>query len=148
MVSSNKKKKIIGFTCGAFDLTHAGHYLMFKECKGLCDYLIVGLQKDPSVDRKDKHKPVQSLVERMIQLDACKYIDKIVIYKTEKDLFKLLKKINPDVRIMGKDWKNKPNYSRDMLPDMKVVYNSRGHSYSSSRLRKLVYEAEKDSYAV
>ena len=143
MLSTGKKKFKTGFTCGAFDLTHAGHYLMFKECKDKCDYLIVGLQKDPSIDREDKHKPVQSLVERMIQLDSCKYIDKIVIYKTEKDLLKLLKKINPDVRIMGEDWKNKPNYSRDLLPEMKVIYNRRGHSYSSSRLRKLVYEAER-----
>jgi len=143
MLSPGKKKFKVGFTCGAFDLTHAGHYLMFKECKEKCDYLIVGLQKDPSIDRENKHKPVQSLAERMIQLDSCKYIEKIVIYKTEKDLLKLLKKINPDVRIMGEDWKNKPNYSRDLLPKMKVIYNNRGHSYSSSRLRKLVYEAEK-----
>lgn len=147
-MASTKKKLKMGFTCGAFDLTHAGHYLMFKECKDVCDYLIVGLQEDPSVDRENKHKPVQSLEERMIQLDACKYIDRIVIYKTEKDLLKLLKKINPDVRIMGADWKDKPNYSRDRLPDMKVIYNSRGHSYSSSRLRKLVYEAEKGNWDI
>ena len=116
------KKYKIGFTCGAFDLTHCGHYLMFKECKQQCDYLIVGLQTDPSIDRLDKNKPIQSLFERKIQLDSCKYVDKIVVYKTEKDLFKLLKKINPDVRFMGADWKGKPNYSRDLLPFMKVIY--------------------------
>ena len=137
------KKYKIGFTCGSFDLTHSGHFLMFKECKQKCEYLIVGLQVDPSVDRSDKNKPIQSLSERKIQLDSCKYVDKIIVYKTEKDLYKLLKKINPDVRFMGADWKDKTNYSRDLLPRMRVVYNSRKHSYSSSSLRKRVYEKEK-----
>ena len=81
----SKKAKVTGFTCGAFDLTHAGHYLMFEEVKKKCDYLIVGLQVDPSIDRKDKHKPIQSLKERLIQLRACKHIDEIIIYKTEND---------------------------------------------------------------
>ncbi|MEI7765631.1 MAG: adenylyltransferase/cytidyltransferase family protein [bacterium] len=133
----NKKinKKIIGFTCGAFDLTHAGHYLMFEEVKNKCDYLIVGLQVDPSVDRKNKHKPIQSLKERSIQLKACKYIDEIVIYKTEIGLYHLLKKLKPDIRFMGSDWKNKPNYSKDRLPEIKVIYNSRNHKYSTTNLR-------------
>ncbi len=135
-------KKIIGFTCGAFDLTHAGHYLMFKECKKFCDYLIVGLQTDPSIDRKNKNKPVQSLPERIIQLDSCKYIDKILVYKTEKDLIKLLKKTKIDIRFVGADWKGK-NFTGKDLP-IKIVYNSRNHKYSSSRLRKLVYIAEKN----
>lgn len=135
-------KKIVGFTCGAFDLTHAGHYIMFKEVRKQCGYLIVGLQLDPSVDRSDKHKPIQSFKERKIQLEACKYIDEIVTYKTEKGLYKLLKKLNPDVRFMGIDWKNKPNYSRDRLPNMKVIYNSRDHGYSTSKLRKKVLEGE------
>ena len=134
----SKKSKIIGFTCGAFDLTHAGHYLMFEEVKKKCDYLIVGLQVDPSVDRKDKHKPIQSLKERIIQLKACKYIDKIIIYKTEISLYTLLKKLNPDIRFMGADWKNKPNYSRDKLPEIKVIYNSRNHNYSTTNLRKKI----------
>ena len=137
-----KTKKIIGFTCGAFDLTHAGHYLMFEECRTQCDYLIVGLEIDPSVDRKDKNKPVQSLKERMIQLKTCRYIDKIMIYKSEKDLLRLLKKVNPDIRFMGADWKNKSNYSRDLLPDMKVIYNSRNHNYSTSSLRKRIFKEE------
>mgnify|MGYP003454313581 CR=1 FL=1 len=80
MVANNKN--IIGFTCGAFDITHAGHYLMFKECREQCDFLIVGLQVNPNVDRKEKHKPVQTLKERRIQLEACKYIDKIITYDT------------------------------------------------------------------
>jgi len=142
----NFKKKgnlVRGFTCGAFDLTHAGHYLMFEEARGQCDYLIVGLQLDPSVDRKEKNKPIQSIKERMIQLNACRYIDKIVTYKTEKSLYQLLKKINPNVRFMGKDWENKPNYSRDHLPNMKVVYNSRNHNYSTSNLRKKIINSVK-----
>jgi len=137
-----KNKKKIGFTCGAFDLTHAGHYLMFKECKDNCDYLIVGLEIDPSVDRSDKNKPIQTLKERRIQLEACKYINEIVIYKTEVGLYHLLQKLNPDVRFMGIDWKNKSNYSRDRLPNMKVIYNSRNHNHSSSNLRKRIIEAE------
>lgn len=141
----NFKKKgnlVRGFTCGAFDLTHAGHYLMFEEVRKQCDYLIVGLQIDPSIDREEKNKPIQSMEERFIQLKACRYIDKIEIYNTEKSLLTLLKKIKPDVRFMGEDWKDKPNYSRDMLPNMKVVYNSRDHDYSTRKLRKKVLEGE------
>ncbi len=137
-----KIKQIIGFTCSAFDLLHAGHYLMLEEVRKQCDYLIVGLEIDPSVDRKDKNKPIQSLEERMIQLRACRYIDKIMIYKSEKGLLGLLKKLKPDIRFMGVDWKNKPNYSRDLLPEMKVIYNSRNHNYSSSSLRKKILQTE------
>ena len=136
----SKKKKIIGFTCGTFDLTHAGHYLMFEEIRKKCDYLIVGLQVDPSVDRKNKNKPVQSLKEREIQLKACKYIDKIIHYKTEVGLYNLLKKLKPDIRFIGADWENKPNYSRDRLPEIKVIYNSRDHNYSTTNLRKRIIE--------
>src|SRR3989344_2617280 len=100
-----KKKKITGFTCGAMDLLHAGHVLMLKECKEQCDYLIVGLQTDPTIDRPEKSKPIETLTERKIRLEGCKYVDKIVIYNTEKDLDKLLKKLKPDVRFVGADWK-------------------------------------------
>ena len=135
----------IGFTCGTFDLTHAGHYLMFKECREQCDYLIVGLQKDPSIDRPLKNKPIETVKERRIILEACKYIDEIIEYGTEKDLYHLLltlhKKNKIDVRFMGADWKDKPNYSRERLPQIKVVYNSRNHSYSSSNLRKRIIES-------
>ena len=134
-MKKSKNKKISGFTCGAFDLTHAGHYLMFEEVKKKCDYLIVGLQVDPSIDRPEKHKPVQSLKERLIQLKSCKYIDKIVVYKTEISLYNLLKKLTPDIRFMGADWKNKPNYSRDKLPNIRIMYNSRNHNYSTTNLR-------------
>ena len=135
----NENKKIIGFTCSAFDLIHAGHYLMLKEVRGQCDFLIVGLQLDPSVDRKNKNKPVQTLKERKIQLGACKYIDKIMIYKTEKDLIQLLKKIKPDIRFIGEDWKGK-NYTGKEL-SIKVIFNSRNHNYSTTNLRKRIVDA-------
>ncbi len=138
-----KNKKIIGFTAGSMDLLHAGHLLMLKECRSQCDYLIVGLQTDPTIDRPEKNKPVETLEERMIRLQGCKYVDEIVTYDTEEDLYNLLKKLKPDVRFMGADWGDKPNYSRDKLPEMKVIYNSRDHTYSSSALRKRIYEAEK-----
>ena len=128
-------KKIIGFTCGPFDLLHPGHVLMFKECRAQCDFLIVGLEIDPSVDRPDKAKPVETLEERMIRLEGCRYVDKIIVYDTEVGLLHLLEELKPDVRFMGADWKDQSNYSRDLLPEMKVVYNSRGHNYSSSNLR-------------
>src|SRR3989338_3370177 len=135
-------KKIIGFTCGAMDLLHAGHVLMLKECREQCDFLIVGLQIDPSVDRPDKKKPIETVEERMIRLEGCKYVDKVITYTDEIDLYNILKKLNPDVRFMGADWKDKPNYSRDLLPDMKVVYNSRGHNHSSTNLRKRIVDSK------
>ncbi|OGI93976.1 hypothetical protein A3A03_03005 [Candidatus Nomurabacteria bacterium RIFCSPLOWO2_01_FULL_40_18] len=129
-----------GFTCGAMDLLHAGHVLMLKECREQCDFLIVGLEIDPSVDRPDKKKPIETVEERTIRLEGCKYVDKIVTYSDEIDLYRLLKELNPDVRFMGADWKDKVNYSRDRLPNMKVIYNSRNHNYSSSNLRKRILE--------
>ena len=133
---------IKGFTCGAFDLCHAGHMLMFKECKEHCDYLIVGLHSDPTIDRPEKNKPIQSLEERKTQLESVKYIDEVIIYDTEKNLYEILSKnpYNIDVRIIGEDWKGKPFTGYD-LP-MKTVFNSRTHSYSTSNLRKRVAEAE------
>lgn len=139
-----KKKKIIGFTCGAMDLLHAGHVLMLKEIREQCDYLIVGLQTDPTLDRPEKQKPIETLEERIIRLEGCKYVDEIITYDTEVDLYNLLKKINPDVRFIGEDWKNKENYSRDKLPKMKVIYNSRNHNYSSKSLRRRIMLAEKN----
>ena len=134
--------KIVGFTAGAMDLLHAGHVLMLKECREQCDFLIVALQVDPSVDRPDKNRPGETLEERMIRLEGCKYVDKIVTYDTEVDLYNLLKELRPDVRFMGADWRDKPNYSKDLLPEMKVIYNSRSHNYSSSNLRKRIAESE------
>lgn len=133
---------IKGFTCGSMDLLHAGHVLMLKECREQCDYLIVGLEVDPSIDRPDKNKPIETLEERMIRLQGCKYVDEIVTYNNEIDLYNLLKKINPDTRFMGVDWKNKENYSRDRLPMMKVIYNSRNHNYSSSSLKQRIIDSQ------
>lgn len=131
-----------GFTCGAFDLTHAGHFLMFQECKKNCEKLIVGLQTDPSLDREYKHKPVQSTEERLIQLRACKWIDRVVIYNTEADLFYILKEMQIDVRFLGEDWKGK-NFTGHELP-IPIIYNSRDHEFSSSSLRDRIYKAEKN----
>lgn len=129
---------IRGFTCGALDLLHAGHVLMLKECRAQCDYLIVGLQTDPTLDRPEKNKPIETLEERRIRLEGCKYVDEIVIYNTEEDLYRILQELKPDVRFMGADWEHRPNYSRDKLPDMKVIYNSRDHNFSSSSLRERI----------
>ena len=128
------KKKIIGFTCSCFDLLHAGHILMLKDAKDQCDYLIVGLQTDPTIDRpKTKNKPIQSLKERKIQLEAVKYVDKIITYSTEDELYLLLQKINPDIRILGSDYKEK-SFTGDNL-NIKIYYHKRGHNFSSSNLR-------------
>ncbi len=132
-----------GFTCGAFDLCHAGHILVFKECKQVCDYLIVGLQSDPSIDRPEKNKPVMSVEERKIILGAIRYVDEIVTYDTEAELYEMLKKnkLGIDVRIIGTDWKGKPYTGHD-LP-IPMYFNSRDHSFSTSELRRRIYEQEK-----
>lgn len=127
---------IKGFTCGAFDLLHAGHLLMLKEVREQCDFLIVGLQSDPSIDRPDKHKPVETLEERQIRLESCKYVDKIVIYNTEAELYELLKELKPDVRFLGADWEGK-HFTGDDLP-IKIIFNTRGHNLSSSNLRERI----------
>lgn len=131
-----------GFTCGAFDVCHIGHLMMFEDCKKDCDYLIVGLHTDPTIDRPGKNKPIQTTFERFMQLKACKFVDEIIPYDTEEDLYNLLVSVKPDVRFMGADWEKKPNYSRDRLPNMKVIYNRREHSFSSSNLRTRICQAE------
>ena len=138
MNQQNKYSK--GFTCGAMDLLHAGHIIMLKECRSQCDHLIVGLQTDPSVDRPYKNRPVQSLKERYIQLEGCKYVDEIVLYSTENDLVELLKRIKPDVRFIGMDWKGKQFTGHDL--NIEIIFNSRNHTYSSSDLRQRIYHAE------
>ena len=130
----------VGFTCGAFDLLHAGHALMLKECKDHCDYLIVGLQRDPSIDRASKNKPVQSYEERNIMLSSIKWVDEIVYYDTEADLSACLKKLDIDVRIIGADWKGKKFTGYEL--EIPVVFNSRDHGFSTSSLRERVYKAE------
>lgn len=123
----------IGFTCGAFDLLHAGHILMLQECKQHCDTLIIGLQTDPTIDRPEKNKPVETVEERLIRLRACRYVDDIYIYRTEKELISLLREVNPDIRFLGADWKDK-QFTGHELP-IEVKFTSRDHSYSSSSLR-------------
>lgn len=129
----------VGFTCSCFDLFHAGHVMMLKEAKTQCDYLIVGLQTDPTLDRPQKNKPVQSILERYIQLEACKYVDQIIPYATEKDLLDLLTSYPIDVRIIGEEYKNQRFTGYD-LP-MAVYFNSRQHSFSSTELRSRIAEA-------
>ena len=131
------KNKIIGFTCSSFDLLHAGHILMLKDAKDQCDYLVVGLQIDPTIDRpKTKNKPIQTLKERKIQLAAVKYIDEIVIYNTESDLYELLRKIKPNIRILGSDYIDKKFTGDDL--DIEVYYHQRNHKFSSTNLRKKI----------
>ena len=138
--------KTIGFTCGAFDLLHAGHVTMLEEAKRHCDFLIVGLQNDPTEDRPTKNKPVQSIVERQIQLAAVKYVDEIVIYNTEQDLIDLLLTLPIDVRVLGDEYKNKEFTGKDIAKQRgsKIIYNGRDHSFSSSSLRKRVALADSD----
>lgn len=130
----------IGFTCSSFDLFHAGHVLMLEEAKTVCDYLIVGLQTDPTIDRPSKNKPVQSVVERYLQLKACKYVDEIVPYTTESDLLQLLTSLKIDVRIVGEEYKTK-EFTGSTLP-VPLYYNSRKHKFSSSELRERVAQEQ------
>jgi len=136
----------IGFTCSTFDLLHAGHVTMLEEAKRHCDFLIVGLQNDPTEDRPEKNKPVQSIVERQIQLAAVKYVDEIVIYNTEQDLMDLLLTLPIDVRILGDEYKNKDFTGKDIAKQRgsKIIYNGRDHSFSCSSLRKRVALADSD----
>ena len=136
----------IGFTCSTFDLLHAGHVVMLEEAKRHCDYLIVGLQTDPTIDRPDKNTPIQSVVERQIQLAAVKYIDEIVMYATEQDLEDLLLTLPINVRIIGDEYKTKPFTGKAICKDrgIKMVYNGRDHSFSSTSLRKRVYTIENE----
>ena len=134
----------IGFTCSTFDLLHAGHITMLEEAKHHCDYLIVGLQNDPTEDRPEKNKPVQTIVERQIQLAAVKYVDEIVIYNTEQDLVDLLLTLPIDVRVLGDEYKNKDFTGKDIAKQRgsKIVYNGRDHSFSSTSLSKREHSAE------
>ena len=135
----------IGFTCSTFDLLHAGHITMLEEAKHHCDYLIVGLQTDPTVDRPDtKNPPVQTIVERQIQLAAVKYIDEIVVYTTEQDLTDLLLTLPIDVRVLVDEYKTKDFTGKDIAKarGCKIVYNGRDHSFSSTSLRQRVAQNE------
>jgi glycerol-3-phosphate cytidylyltransferase len=137
--------KKIGIVFSTFDLLHAGHILMLAEAKTKCDYLICGLQTDPTIDRPDtKNKPVQSIVERYVQLSAVKYVDEIIVYSTEKDLEDLLMFLPINVRIVGEEYRDKNFTGKDICIDrgIEIFYNSRTHRFSSSELRKRTYESE------
>lgn len=143
MLKDDGKK--IGIVFSAFDLLHAGHIAMLAEAKNHCDYLIAGLQTDPTIDRPDtKNKPVQSIVERQIQLSAVRYVDEIVTYETEKDLVDLLLTLPIDCRILGVEYEGKDftGYNECMTRGIELVFNKRDHSFSSSNLRKRVAEAQ------
>lgn len=137
----------IGFNCSSFDLFHAGHVTMLKEERRYCDYLIVALQTDPTVDRpKEKNKPIQSVYERFVQVSACKYVDEVLVYTTEDDLLNMLKTQHIDIRFLGDEYKTKEFTGKQWCLDngIELHYHLREHPYSSSRLRKRVYEAEKE----
>lgn len=140
-----KLKNKVGITFSCFDLLHAGHVRMLADAKTQCDYLIVGLQTDPTIDRPEKNKPTQTVVERYIQLKGCTYVDEIIPYTTEKDLEDILKLYDIDVRIIGAEYQDKAFTGRDFCEEKNIYlyYNERNHRFSSTNLRKEVYMREK-----
>ena len=134
----------VGFTCSAFDLLHAGHIKMLEDAKNQCDYLICGLQVDPTLDRPEKNKPIQTVVERYIQLEAVRYVDEIVPYVTEADLEDILSMYDIHVRILGEEYRDKNFTGRDICEQrgIDLHFNKREHRFSSSGLRKAVAQAE------
>jgi glycerol-3-phosphate cytidylyltransferase len=137
--------KKIGITFSTFDMLHAGHIAMLAEAKNHCDYLICGLQTDPTIDRPDtKNKPIQSVVERQIQLAACRYVDEVVVYQTEQDLIDLLLILPIDVRVLGVEYESSDFTGRKecAVRGVECIFNKRDHSFSSSGLRSRVAHAE------
>jgi glycerol-3-phosphate cytidylyltransferase len=132
--------QIIGFTCSTFDLLHTGHILMLEEAKAQCDYLVCGLQIDPTVDRPEKNKPIQSLYERFIQLNAVKYVDAIIPYTTEEELLTILQTEGIDIRILGDEYETKQFTGNNL--EMDYYFNKRTHNYSTTELRKRVADVE------
>lgn len=126
----------IGILAGSFDLIHPGYILMFKEAKEVCDHLIVALQKDPTIERPQKNKPVQTIDERKIILSSIKYVDEIIEYTTEKDLYKILKHNKIDVRILGSDYKNKTFTGCDL--NIPIFFHERRHEWSTTKLKNLI----------
>lgn len=141
-------KEVIGFTCSTFDLLHAGHVMMLREAKAQCDYLIVGLQTDPTIDRPDtKNPPVQTLVERYTQLKAIGYVDEIIPYQTEKDLEDILQMYPIDVRILGEEYREKDFTGKDICRarSIELHFNERDHRFSTTDLRNRVTSATQKS---
>ena len=144
MIVENGKRLKVGFTASAFDLLHAGHISMLEDAKHQCDYLIVALQNDPTQDRPTKNKPIQSIVERFIQLKAVRYVDEVIVYNTEKDLEDLLLMLPMDLRILGEEYKDSNFTGKDICVSrgIELYFNKRRHSFSTSDLRKRVEQAE------
>ena len=143
----NKIKKLredglkVGITFSTFDLFHAGHVAMLAEAKNHCDYLIAALQTDPTINRPEKNKPIQGIFERYVQLQACKYVDEVVVYATEKELRDILLSYPIDVRILGDEYASK-SFTGDNL-NMELYFNRREHSFSTTELRQRVVDAER-----
>lgn len=137
------RNKTVGFTCSTFDLLHAGHIIMLEEAKSKCDWLIVGLQVDPSLDRPNKNKPVQTVVERYIQLRGVKFIDEIIPYTTETDLEDILSMLPIDVRILGDEYHDKEYTGKSIClkRNIEIYFNKREHRFSSTDLRKRVTDS-------
>jgi glycerol-3-phosphate cytidylyltransferase len=138
----------IGITFSAFDLFHAGHVIMLKEARKYCDHLIVGLQTDPSVDRPNtKNAPVQTVFERFVQISACKYVDEIIPYTTEKEVLDILLSYPIDVRIMGEEYRDKDFSGKDICKEkgIEIVYNNRKHTFSTTQLRTRIFDAQSDN---
>lgn len=138
----------VGITFSTFDLLHAGHIGMLREAKQHCDYLIVGLQTDPTIDRPQKNKPVQTLVERYAQLNAVKFVDEIVPYETERDVIDILQLFDINIRFLGDEYKEQDFTGKDVCRKrgIELYFNKRDHRFSSSDLRKRVAEAENEKY--
>lgn len=134
----------VGFVASSFDLLHAGHIQMLREAKEQCDYLIVGLQTDPTIDRPEKNQPVQTIVERYTQLKGVKYVDEIIPYGTERDLEDILTMYHIDVRILGEEYRDLDFTGKDICKKrgIQLYFNKRDHRFSSSDLRKRVAERE------
>ena len=146
----NQPNRVIGFVASSFDLLHAGHILMLAEAKQSCDYLICGLQTNPSIDRpQTKNKPVQSIVERYVQLSAVKHVDEIIVYETERDLEDLLMFLPINKRFVGEEYHGKEFTGKQICVDrnIDIIYNSRTHRFSSTELRQRTYQYELDKKA-
>jgi glycerol-3-phosphate cytidylyltransferase len=148
-IEERVKQMKTGFTCSTFDLFHAGHIMMLKEARTQCDYLIVGLQTDPTIDRPlEKNKPIQSVFERYEQLKACKYVDEVLVYATEKDLVDILLSYPIDVRILGNEYEHRDFTGRHECVDrgIQFYFNKRDHSFSTTELRQRVVDAEAEKF--
>ena len=136
---------IVVITFSSFDLFHSGHVAMLKEAKSNCDHLMVGVQTDPTIDRPEKNKPIQSVFERYVQLEGCKYIDQIVPYATEKEIEDILLTYKIDKRFIGEEYKTKEFTGKQLCVDndIELYYNKRQHSFSTTNLRTRIVEAGK-----